>query len=522
MSRRLMASLYAHGLFAWLRWRHRAAIREAKPLAEHLETEVFPERTEDGQGQAVLATPDDGRCLVLRGPGDYGDRDLPGTDHVAAALAALGIAEVRLDTRMERDQVLEALLVTLYAGPMLASAAPGDAAEATWDRRRLASAMVGSAGLHRFCLILRFHRDAGVLAVEYTYCELFYSRVVNSWIDRLSRTRDHRALFAAAPWLGLHVGLLLLLGLALWQIGATVAVVGGVVLAVAVGGTVGLLVYTLGSVQHDREHRDALLREHLRELREMNETLEYRVRVRTYELLLTRDVTIMSLTTLAETRDRETGEHIQRTQLYVKTLAERLRNHPRFRAVLRDDETIDQLYRSAPLHDIGKVGVPDAILLKPGRLTPEEFDRMKQHPVYGGDALRWAESRLGSNSFLQFAREIAYHHHEKWDGSGYPLGLAGDAIPVGARLMALADVYDALISKRYYKEAFPHEQARQILLEGRGRHFDPDVVDAFIATEAEFQRIAREFVDPETPDDDPASEARVVGSSGDPAGDALA
>ena len=219
-----------------------------------------------------------------------------------------------------------------------------------------------------------------------------------------------------------------------------------------------------------------------------------RIRERTVELNRTRDVTILTLASLAETRDNETGAHILRTQRYVKALAEQLRAHPRFADTL-DDETIDLLYKSAPLHDIGKVGIPDAILLKPGKLTDEEFVIMKGHAKIGAEALAISEKEFGSNSFLRFAREISLTHHEKWDGSGYPAGLRGDDIPVSGRLMALADVYDALISKRVYKPAFSHEKAVAIIREGRGRHFDPDVVDAMNAIEATFRQIAADFSD---------------------------
>ena len=219
-----------------------------------------------------------------------------------------------------------------------------------------------------------------------------------------------------------------------------------------------------------------------------------RIRERTKELNRTRDVTILTLASLAETRDNETGAHILRTQRYVKALAERLRDHPRFASTL-DDETIDLLYKSAPLHDIGKVGIPDAILLKPGKLTDEEFAIMKGHAKIGADALEISEEEFGSNSFLRLAREISLTHHEKWDGSGYPAGLRGDEIPISGRLMAVADVYDALISKRVYKPAFSHEKAMEIIREGRGRHFDPDVVAAMEAIEETFRQIARDFGD---------------------------
>lgn len=215
---------------------------------------------------------------------------------------------------------------------------------------------------------------------------------------------------------------------------------------------------------------------------------------RTEELSMTRDASILGLASLAETRDNETGGHILRTQNYVRALAVYLGQKPKYAEHL-DTETIDLLYKSSPLHDVGKVGIPDSILLKPGKLTDEEFDVMKQHPQIGADALAVAERQLGSNSFLTIAREISLTHHEKWDGSGYPNRLKGEQIPLSGRLMALADVYDALISKRVYKPAFPHEKAKAIIVEGRGNHFDPEVVDAFLALEQDFVRIADEFCD---------------------------
>lgn len=218
---------------------------------------------------------------------------------------------------------------------------------------------------------------------------------------------------------------------------------------------------------------------------------------RTQELHKTRDVSILGLATLAETRDNETGAHIIRTQHYVRALANQLKTEPAFAEQLTD-EVIDLLYKSAPLHDVGKVGIPDAILLKPGKLTDDEFAIMKQHAQIGADALWKAEQQLGSNSFLRLAREISLTHHEKWDGSGYPQGLTGNDIPLPGRLMALADVYDALISKRVYKPAFSHDKAKSIILEGRGSHFDPAIVDAFLATEADFISIAKTYADTET------------------------
>ncbi|QIL43419.1 two-component system response regulator [Acidovorax sp. HDW3] len=232
-------------------------------------------------------------------------------------------------------------------------------------------------------------------------------------------------------------------------------------------------------------------------LRDKSAYLEREVALRTLEVQAIQDVTIMAMTSLAETRDNETGNHIRRTQLYVKALAERLREHPRFAHVLTD-RMIDLLYKSAPLHDIGKIGIPDAILLKPGKLTVQEFEVMKTHTTLGRRAIEEAERRLGMRvAFLSVAKEIAYSHQEKWDGSGYPEGLKGDAIPISARLMALADVYDALISRRVYKPAFSHEQACVIIVKGRGSHFDPDIADAFVELAGDFLRISQRYPDPD-------------------------
>ncbi len=230
-------------------------------------------------------------------------------------------------------------------------------------------------------------------------------------------------------------------------------------------------------------------------LKDRNAYLEEEVQRRTREVVTIQDVTILAMASLAETRDNETGNHIRRTQYYVRALAGQLQSHPRFTAFLTD-ETIELLFKSTPLHDLGKVGIPDRILLKPGRFTPEEFEIMKTHTTLGRDAILSAEQHLETpNSFLCFAREIAYSHQEKWDGSGHPEGLSGDAIPISARLMAVADVYDALISRRVYKEPMPHEQAVALIVEGRGGHFDPDIVDAFLAIAEECQAIAARFVD---------------------------
>lgn len=233
-------------------------------------------------------------------------------------------------------------------------------------------------------------------------------------------------------------------------------------------------------------------------LRDQNTYLESEVKKRTEEVVAIQDVTIHAMASMAETRDNETGNHIRRTQHYVKLLAEHLRTHPHFSKFLNDDKTIEMLFKSAPLHDIGKVGIPDAILLKPDRLTKEEFEVMKSHTTLGRDAIIHAEKNLGIEvPFLQYAKEIAYSHQEKWDGSGYPQGLSGEEIPISARLMAVADVYDALISRRVYKMPMPHEDAVKIMLEGKGQHFDPDVIDAFMQCQAEFKAIGEKYSDSE-------------------------
>lgn len=244
-------------------------------------------------------------------------------------------------------------------------------------------------------------------------------------------------------------------------------------------------------------------------LKDQNAYLDAEVTRRGRELAAIQDVTILAMASLAETRDNDTGNHIRRTQHYLKLLADHLKTHDRFQFFL-SDHVIGILFKSAPLHDIGKVGIPDRILLKPGRFEPHEMEVMKTHCKLGRDAIQHAEDQLGLEvEFLKFAKEIAYGHQEKWDGSGYPEGLAGDAIPISARLMAVADVYDALISRRVYKEGMPHEKAVRIIAEGRGSHFDPDMVDAFIELAPQFQAIAQRYADS---DDELAAKAITLKS----------
>ena len=243
-------------------------------------------------------------------------------------------------------------------------------------------------------------------------------------------------------------------------------------------------------------------------LKNENAILEEKVLERTRKLSKLQDVAMVAMGALAEARDPETGNHIRRTQRYVKKLAEQLKEHPRFTSFLTA-ENISMLYKTAPLHDIGKVGVQDHILLKPGKLTEEEFEEMKRHTIYGRNAIAAAEGPMEGedDNFLIFAKEIAYSHQEKWNGSGYPEGLAGDDIPISARLMAVADVYDALISRRVYKPPFPHEKAVAIIQEGKASHFDPDMVDAFMDIADDFYAISQEFADSE---EDVKAKARMT------------
>lgn len=220
--------------------------------------------------------------------------------------------------------------------------------------------------------------------------------------------------------------------------------------------------------------------------------LEERVAERTRQLEITQHVTVFSLAKLSESRDTETGDHLERMRSYTRELALELSFWPQYRHAI-NSTFVDELYHSSPLHDIGKVGIPDRILLKPGKLTFEEFEIMKTHTLIGGDTLRAADIEAGSGSFLAMGRDIAFFHHEKFDGSGYPYGVSGEEIPLPARIVALADVYDALSSKRPYKEPFDHPRSKAIILEGRGTHFAPDVVDAFLAREQRFVEIRQHF-----------------------------
>ena len=230
-------------------------------------------------------------------------------------------------------------------------------------------------------------------------------------------------------------------------------------------------------------------------LRDQNAFLEAEVARRMGENLLSQDISIHALARLAEIRDPETGNHLRRTKNYVRALARQLQAHPRFADFLTD-RNVDLLAKSAPLHDIGKVGIPDHILLKAGKLSPEEWVIMKTHAALGAEAIAHAERDAEQPvAFLAVAKEIARWHHERWDGRGYPDGLAANAIPISARLMALADAFDAITARRVYKETVDFEHAREIILAECGRQFDPDVVEAFLAVFKEFKTIAERYQD---------------------------
>ena len=228
-------------------------------------------------------------------------------------------------------------------------------------------------------------------------------------------------------------------------------------------------------------------------LEDKNEFLEAEISRRIKEISLIQEVSVMAMAALAEMRDSETGNHIQRTKLYIEELATQLSRTEKYADVLKP-ENINLIVTSAPLHDIGKVGIPDHILLKPGALTYEEFEVMKTHTTLGREAILRAERLMDKpETFLRFAKEIVYYHHEKWNGTGYPERIAGEQIPLSARLMAVADVYDALTSKRVYKDAMPHEQAVEIIVGDSGIHFDPDIVKVFVKNKHKFKEIAERY-----------------------------
>ncbi|MGE0378370.1 MAG: HD-GYP domain-containing protein [Planctomycetaceae bacterium] len=213
------------------------------------------------------------------------------------------------------------------------------------------------------------------------------------------------------------------------------------------------------------------------------------------ELLRTRDAVIFGLAKLAESRDPDTGHHLERIAMYATRLAAALRRDARFRDVVTP-AFVRTIGISSALHDIGKVGVEDAVLLKPGRLSDDERFHMQNHPVLGGECIRQIEQQLGNSNFLEMAREVAFCHHERWDGEGYPVGLVGEEIPLSARIVAVADVYDALASRRIYKDAYPHEKCVEIIRQGSGKQFDPRLVDVFLSVHEQFRDISTRYAEP--------------------------
>lgn len=275
----------------------------------------------------------------------------------------------------------------------------------------------------------------------------------------------------------------------------------GFVWAFGLQSIVAYLVLTRISTEHQQ-----------RELQAHEENL-----IRSKELLRTRDAVIFGLAKLAESRDPDTGHHLERIALYATRLAAALRRDPRFR-----DEVTPTFVRtigiSSALHDIGKVGVEDAVLLKPGRLSDEERFHMQNHPVLGGECIRQIEQQLGNSNFLEMAREIAYCHHERWDGEGYPVGLMGEEIPLAARIVSIADVYDALVSRRIYKDAYPHEKCVEIIRQGSGKQFDPRLVEVFLSIHQQFREVSARYAEPPfvaaalcgLPAEQPAADRRAV------------
>jgi putative two-component system response regulator len=229
-------------------------------------------------------------------------------------------------------------------------------------------------------------------------------------------------------------------------------------------------------------------------LQNQNEILEIKVEERTKELMLTQQAVIMSFASLAEYRDLETGGHIKRIKEYVHTIVKELMNNPKYHNMI-NNKYIDLLVQSSPLHDIGKVGVPDSILKKGGKLNSDEFEIMKKHTTFGKNAIESVERDLGELAFLHLAKEMAYTHHERWDGLGYPRGIKGSEIPLSGRIITVADVYDGLVSRRIYKPPYTHQVAVEMILKGKSMQFDPDVVDAFMVCLEEIRHIAIEQAD---------------------------
>ena len=584
-------------IFTFLSLMTKGFVQILSPLCNHLEKNIFPELKEKRVNWLIIEMQkDDQGNPILKGTAEMNHFEFPGTEKIALMFERMEIRSIELNTFLESNQIIESILIYLYAKPNRTDTASVDTQFNTWKRREIAAQMFGKNGYHRFCADMKYDRQNRTYTVDYTYCELFMSKIINGYAKSRLKYGDHRSFFAATPFTVLFAIItftvpIFLLGLG-YEIWPVIWVAVGI-LPVLFGW---FTLQALGSIHYDKEHIELLNSEyrrqekilaqfpetnpnpiikidqtgkiiysnpavhtllnrmkldeneivkilpanycdiitqslssssnfdletqagdkiirylitsfkedrsaifagsditHLRkieeELKEINRNLEHLVEKRTQELHTTQDITITSLAGLAEVRDPETGEHIERTRLYVEALARHLKNDPKFRSYLTDDR-IDLLYKSAPLHDIGKVGIPDAILLKPSKLTKEEFEIMKKHTIYGEITLKRAVEKLGFDSFLDIAAQIAACHHERWNGKGYPRGLKENEIPLSARLMALADVYDALINKRIYKPAFSHDNAKSMILEEKGQLFDPDVVDAFLQIEDKFVQIA--------------------------------
>jgi HD-GYP domain-containing protein (c-di-GMP phosphodiesterase class II) len=226
---------------------------------------------------------------------------------------------------------------------------------------------------------------------------------------------------------------------------------------------------------------------------------------RAQELVRTRDAIIFGLAKLAESRDPDTGHHLERIALYSTRMAAALKRHSKFRRTV-NTSFVRMIGISSALHDIGKVGVEDSILLKPGPLTPDERERVQEHTQFGAECIRQIQRRIGDSSFLEMARQIAMYHHERWDGSGYPDGLQSTQIPLAARIVAIADVYDALSMRRVYKDPYPHDVCVEKIRREAGKHFDPELVEVFLQIEGQFRDIVERFNVPD----------RLLGAASEP------